>query len=92
MLLDEEDIKNVYRYFFNHFGIKGNKVSDKQFLKILRVCWKNHIDMNFDDNPDFEDLEWIRNTDYKYQVLHQLTYISDTKLEQDIRELFECNS
>lgn len=92
MLLDEEDIKNVYKDFFNYFGIKGNKVSDKQFLKILRVCWKNHIDMNFDDNPDFEDLQWIRNTDYKYQVLHQLTYISDRKLEQEIRELFECTS
>ena len=90
MLLDEEDCKKIEKQFFTWFDIKGTKVSDRQFLKILRACWKHHRDMNFDNNPDFEDLEWIRNTDYKYQCLASLTNDGcEKKLEQDIREIFE---
>lgn len=76
------------KYFRTYYGIK-KPVTDKKFLEILKICWEERMDMNFDDWPDFEDLMWIREQDFKYYILNKLAETHyEQKLGSKIRSLF----
>ena len=93
---EEKSPKEIEKAFCETYGIKQQKITDAKFLKILSVCWKEHIDMNFDNEPDFEDLECIRNSDFKYYVLDHMVerfyppnserYKLETSLQQELGE------
>lgn len=89
--LTEQDKKEIEDWFCVSVECKKQKITDKKFLEILKVCWKHKIDMNFDDNPDFEDLCWIRGTEFKYHVLNHLSFFSGSLdrdcLYSDIRQV-----
>jgi hypothetical protein len=90
---EEKSPKDIEKSFCETFGVKKQRITDAKFLKILSECWKLHIDMNFDNNPDFEDLESIRNSDYKYYILDHMVerfYISNmdrSKLETSLQQV-----
>lgn len=88
-MLDKEE-KEIEDWFCTVFQIRKQKITDSKFLKLLELCWKEHIDMNFDNNPDFEDLEMIRSTNFKYYILDKLSegYYPDSRFEGKVRELF----
>lgn len=81
--------KDIESWFCTYFGIKKQKITDAKFLKVLRICWELKLDMNFDNNPDFEDLQYIRSQDFKYYILEALStrdYYSNKSLESKLQE------
>lgn len=93
MLIIEKEEKEIEEWFCTVFQIRKQKITDSKFLKLLELCWKEHIDMNFDNNPDFEDLEMIRSTNFKYYILDKLSngYYNNRYaygFEGKVRELF----
>lgn len=92
-MLDKEE-KEIEEWFCTIFQIRKQKITDSKFLKLLELCWKEHIDMNFDNDPDFEDLEMIRSTNFKYYILDKLSngYYTGNRyiygFEGKVRELF----
>lgn len=69
----EQSLEDITKSFCEYFNVKYQKITMTKFVKILNECWKARLDMNFDYNPDFEDLEFYRNTDYMKCVLYQIS-------------------
>ena len=86
---NDKTIKEIEDWFCTYYQIRKQRITDAKFLKLLELCWKELIDMNFDNNPDFEDLEMIRSSNFKYYILE---YLCDNVFEQDfenkVRGLF----
>ena len=95
MLVDNAE--EVIKEFSFYFNLPEKDLTDAQFLKLINYCWVNHVDMNFDNWPDYEDLEWIRGTEYKYQVIHMLArghgrqkkHFCDCTWENEIHDLLK---
>lgn len=69
----ELTLERITESFCHYFNVKYQKITMPKFVKILSACWKAKIDMNFDYNPDFEDLDYYRNTDFMKCVLYQIS-------------------
>lgn len=89
--LTEKEKREIENWFCVTINCKKQRITDSKFLKILKVCWKHKVDMNFDDNPDFEDLQCIRASEFKYHVLNQLCCFScdsnKQRLYSDIKQV-----
>lgn len=69
----EKSLEEITKAFCDYFNVKYQKITMPKFVKILSECWKAKIDMNFDYNPDYEDLEFYRNTAYIKCVLYAIS-------------------
>ena len=66
-------MEEVTKKFCDYFGAGYTKITMPKFIKILQYCWEACVDMNFDYNPDGEDLEFLRGQDYMKVVLYEIS-------------------
>lgn len=66
-------MEEVTKKFCDYFGAGYTKITMPKFIKILQYCWEANVDMNFDNNPDWEDLEFLRGQDYMKTVLYEIS-------------------
>lgn len=86
---DNKTTEEIEDWFCTTYQINKQKITDAKFLKLLELCWKEHFDMNFDNNPDFEDLEMIRGSNFKYYILEYLCdNVFEQSFENKVRGLF----
>lgn len=82
MNINKNILKSFYQYYdikpidrpkyFEFYEIIDSKtypkLTQEKFLQILEVLWKEQIDLNFDDECDFEQLIEYRNQSFQERV------------------------